>query len=141
MIDVPKPRALPQQDPRRAGRAAAAAKRREEREAKEVAEKAKRDEAWQTFKGGKASTASSAAAAAAAAGVEEEKEAGQEEDPAAAAEELLLDRSAGEAAEAELTNQPCYWDAPLDYELQVTGRRACAINHRCKRCPPPSFPS
>jgi thiol-disulfide isomerase/thioredoxin len=133
VLDVPKPRAVLKQDAKREARAAAAAARRTDREKKEAAVKAERGAKWMEFKSGRKEkdkssadgavkkTASESATSQAAenttgnAGTDEKSSVDADFDN----ESAMLERSAGEQAEFEATNSECYWDQPINYELQV----------------------
>lgn len=130
VLDVPKPRAVPSQDAKREARAAAALTRRQEREKKECKEKAERAGKWNDFKSGRKDAAKtskdpkSESKHDAKAMKEKEDELKLAAATAASnelvnAENLLLERTVGEEAELEATTASCYWDAPINYELQV----------------------
>jgi hypothetical protein len=129
VLDVPKPRAVPSQDAKREARAAAALARRKEREIKEAKEKSERASKWNDFKSGRKEKAAAAASSSdpkdAKKLTKEQEEEEKKKASAAAmadsvdAERQLLERTPGEQAEAEATKAECYWDAPINYELQV----------------------
>ena len=127
ILPVPRPRAVPSANDRKMEREAAAALRREEREKSEEADKAKRAMKWAAFKGKGGDGDGDQ-------GTEETKSGdndGKKDGTAATGTSYKFGKGEGEegvdwygseegfkAAEA-LTDEPCLWDADLNYELQV----------------------